>query len=421
MKSSNSLLQRGLVATAVGAALLGTTVIAGGPASAAPVPSLTGFAATAFGSQVSAAGGRITSGPTGLSFIGCTTAVTTRSNATAAVDLGAVGHIGAVHSSIRTTRSGTVSTNTSSASIADVSLLGGRIKANTVGATTMVRADGSTLSGTGSSSRPGLIVLGNSITVGTTKNYRVDLPGIGYVVFNEQGSTQDANRIYYHTLAIDVHITVAGNPTGLGLGTTIALGYATASIAPNVPGLLSGLAYGTTVKVGTVVKSGPTALVGDHCTGGSEYNSIATLGKVPGVTAGAVASSAVGSVGAGVLDLRNTNTITKVNVLGGLVTADTVKASVHIHGVSGASAYEVDTKDSTLGGVSILGVPRDVSTLHWNTVVSVPGAKITFFQHSATANSAKMTMIVVELLAPNAGLPAGTVITVSTATGKIVL
>lgn len=47
-------------------------------------------------------------------------------------------------------------------------------------------------------------------------------------------------------------------------------------------------------------------------------------------------------------------------------------------------------------------------------------AKITFYQRTTTARSAKVSMIVIDLLGGRDGLPAGTTITVATATGRVI-
>ncbi len=81
------------------------------------------------------------------------------------------------------------------ATVADISILGGLITAKEViaNATSSRTVDGASSNGNGSSVED-LVVNGVSVTVGdaaVAPNTRMDLPGVGYVVLNEQVPTGD--------------------------------------------------------------------------------------------------------------------------------------------------------------------------------------------------------------------------------------
>lgn len=404
-----------LVVTAMGASLALTT-----PASAAPVVKVNGYAATAYGSQISLIG-KLHSGPTALTSIGCSKLLNqTTTNSSLAIDAGAAGRVGAVETQIRTYPSYAGVSDTSDSRVAGVNLLGGLITSDAIHASSTARATGTALSSFGSSSLLNLKIVGQPpINVAPAANTKIGLPGLGYVILNQQVESKAASHISRSVIALHVVVTNA-NALGLPLGSDIKVGYAAAGLARYVPGLVSGHAYGTEVFVGSAVRSGPTSLAANACLGGNSKSTLASLTNVPGVSAGAVTSTANASIASTGLELRNTNTIANVNLFGGLITADGITTVAHIHGTVGAPSYQIDSIGSKFVNLKIAGVTLPV-TVKPNTVISVPGlGSVTLYRTTVYPSTIGVVSIQIVLSVPLSGLPIGTRIYVGVAYGTVI-
>lgn len=403
-----------LVVTAMGASLALTS-----PASAAPVVKVNGYAATAYGSQISLIG-KLHSGPTALTSIGCSKLLNqTTTNSSLAIDAGAAGRVGAVETQIRTYPSYAGVSDTSDSHVADVNLLGGLITSGAIEASSTARATGTALSSFGSSSLLSLKIAGTSINAAPAANTKIDLTGLGYVILNQQVESKAASHISRSVIALHVVVTNA-NALGLPLGSDIKVGYAAAGLARYVPGLVSGHAYGTEVFVGSAVRSGPTSLAANACLGGNSKSTLASLTNVPGVSAGAVTSTANASIASTGLELRNTNTIANVNLFGGLITADGITTVAHIHGTVGAPSYQIDSIGSKFVNLKIAGITLPV-TVKPNTVLDVPGVgKVTLYRTTVYPSTIGVVSIQIVLSVPLSGLPIGTRIYVGVAYGTVI-
>ena len=113
------------------------------------------------------------------------------------------------------------------ATISDISLLNGLITATTLSAVAQVSKTGniSTASASGSE-LTGLMVGGVAVSSSSPANLKLTLPGIGYVVVNEQTSSGPShNRI--EVIGLDVAVTQT-NLFGIPVGTRLVLGRAVA-------------------------------------------------------------------------------------------------------------------------------------------------------------------------------------------------
>lgn len=144
---------------------------------------------------------------------------------------------GAADSDSSGTLSSSGATASSSAQAANVCLLPGSAGC-TVGAEVVKSQSNSSASAGGASSNDtgtsfvGVSALGTPTSVGTARNQTVELPGLGFVIFNEQfcdnGATlpncADGNVAGHAGLtirAIRLVVTVPGNPSGLAAGTQV--------------------------------------------------------------------------------------------------------------------------------------------------------------------------------------------------------
>lgn len=116
----------------------------------------------------------------------------------------------------------TLVTATTTAQAADVDLLNGLITANAVLALATSTADGATATSEASGSTLlGLVVNGVSYDDGApAPNTRVDLPGVGYVVLNQQVATGDGVHATGLTVTM-IHLYLVDPVTGQSTGNIV--------------------------------------------------------------------------------------------------------------------------------------------------------------------------------------------------------
>jgi hypothetical protein len=112
--------------------------------------------------------------------------------------------------------------------VASAQLLGGLISGGALQSTAAVTFNG-TASASGNATFTNLSIAGLSINVSPPANTQVDIPGVGYVVLNEQLSVVTKKTIEEHVTAMDVFITTP-NTLGLAVGAEVKIGSAKAEI-----------------------------------------------------------------------------------------------------------------------------------------------------------------------------------------------
>ena len=265
---------------------------------------------------------------------------------------------------------GTSTFTRSTETIQNVNLLGGLIHATTLKALSEVRyTDGSGFSFRNGSSVVGLTINGKSINGAQAPNTKIDLPGIGFVVVNEQKRNVKSDFASQEVNLIHVHVTNAGNPLGLQLGTDITVAHAFASLTTPLPigGRVNGTASGIYYRLGNVVKIGQNPHASIPCLGGTSTANLATLSVPSIVSAQTMATTATGTLGPTKTVGETTATIQSVNLLNGLVTGTAIKAVAH--GEFDGTNYTFNSNGSTLF-VSVAGVP--VLNIQPNTTIQIP-------------------------------------------------
>lgn len=182
----------------------------------------------------------------------------------------------------------------------------------------------------------------------------------------------------------------------------------------------SGDAYGTQVNVGSLVKSGPSALVTLGCTtetGVSKSNTVATVNVPDLVTTGTIVTTAdTLQTNTGVAT-RTTADTQNVNLLGGLIQADLVKAvSTTSHDASG---FQVSAAGSTFVNLVVAGSAVSATTAPNTTITLLGLGKVVLNEQTSFVNSKRasltVNMIHVYITDPAnpLGIPTGTEIVIS--------
>ncbi len=370
----------------------------------------------AYGTRVNVAN-TVTSGPSALVALGCTTtAGIHRGNTVGSVSLPPLLTTGTVTTTADTFAS-PIQTKTS-ATVQNLNLLSGIVTATEVRSVSSTTYDGT---GFGTSaagtSFTGLQVAGVSITGTVAPNTRIDLLGFGHVVLNEQvrrvGATSASLTVNAVHLVID-----QSNVLGIPVGTNVIVAHATSALRGPVAGTLDGKAYGSYVKLGSVVTSGPSFLVSLPCLG---TNGVLKVNdgvgiSVPGVlVTEAIHDTAQGTVAGSNASGETTSTVDNANLVSGLVQASVIKADAHSS--TDGTTFAFSDAGSSFGTLSVQGFPGIGADVPANTKLTIAGLG-TLWLHRVirTPNSIEVRMIELIVNQSNTlGLPIGTDIRVAVA------
>jgi hypothetical protein len=403
-----------LTGLAVTAALMTSVLVQASPALAKAKE--IGFQGTAFGTSVNIAS-TVESGRSAASVLGCTTAVgvqhTNTSPGVTAPEL-LTGTIDTSAASESTSSPAGVA-STSSTTIQSARLLGNLVVASAVTSASTTSRDNAT--GTLSTSAAGtqfvgLTVAGVPITGTPAPNTKLTLPGVGYVVLNQQTSHVGTSRA--NLTVIGLHVVVTLSTPVAPVGTNIIVGYASSGLGGPFTGLLNGLAYAAQANLlsGIIVlgRVFPQPLACFGTNGVAKTNGGALVGLPVVLTSGTAADTV-----AGVNDQRKSSaevssTIQGLDIGAGLITATAVKADVTAAGNPPALGDNSSFLDLVVAGTPIDGTPAP------NTKMSLAGIG-TLWLHRVvkTANSIKVIMIQLVVTVPSnpLGLSPGTTVNVA--------
>lgn len=403
-----------LVATAA-------TAMALAPAATASAANGTfGYQGNAFGTAVQVAG-VVTSDPTAVVSFGCgTPAGFDRTVTTAGVDVppGTL-NTGTITSNGQTSESPTFSRTSST--VEDVSVLGGLVTANAVTSVSTTSNDGDGFSVSDEGTRfAGLRVLGLPVLVGTDPNTRITLPGVGFVIINQQQSQVGDDAAGLRVTALRAVVTVP-NLLGFDVGTTVVVAQAFSALTAPTEGFLAGFAYGTAAQVGPILESSPSFPVMLPCAGTDgvvrERNGAGV--NLPGiVNSGTIRNTAVGTATATTATAQLTSTIEDVSLLGGVVEATGIVSVANATSTSGVK--EFSDEGSSFASVSVNGEPLVVADIEPNTRINLVGIGTLHLRRTVvTANGIEVRAIELVVLQGSPGLPVGTTVRVAVANAQV--
>ncbi len=371
----------------------------------------TGYSGEAFGTSVRVTAGAagITSGTTASAVLCTFTAGVTNSNEVAGVNLGSVVSTGAIQDSLSSESAGSAQSTVGTVSVASVNLLGGLVSADTLVAVSQAISSQTGYSTSAAGTTFGnLRVLGIPIGLNVSPNTEIKLPGIGYVVLNEQTPTVTANSAQLTVTLVHIHIDHS-NSLGLPVGSTIEIGSATAQTIATVS-LLSGSAYASFASIPpiTVGATAPVTLPCGGTTNGQVITNQTAGITIPAIlTVGATTDTAEGTVGVSSASGVTTASVAGLNVLNGLIQASAIKAVANVS--ANSSGVSVSDEGSTFLRLTVTGHPEIGANPAPNTQVSLAGLG-TLYLHRVIQGPAGIEVRMVELevtLANDLGLPVG--------------
>ena len=193
-----------------------------------------------------------------------------------------------------------------------------------------------------------------------------------------------------------IHVSVTVDLPGIAKGTQIIVAHAKSDLELNKAGSLDGKAYGTKANVGNLVISGPSALVTMPCDGTNgkvKTNSVASVNVPNVISTGTVTDTAQGTINATTASGETTSTVQTVNLLAGLVTADTVKADAHAAKTGGA--ITLSDAGSTFVNLVVNGQPISADVAP-NTKITV--GNLTIWLHRVLMNSNRIEVRMIEII-----------------------
>lgn len=356
--------------------------------------------------------GSTTVGPLADVWLGCSLTSTTSAQDMASASIGSIMTAGAVQDVVSTTRSASSISSQAESTIKSLDILHGMITAGTISALTNSTGTASGATSSNDTTFSGLSVLGHNQSTTPAPNTTVKLPGLGYVVLNEQfGSTNSYDVTGINVYAIDVYVNVA-NKLGLGVGSRIIIGHANSyflrtpqsSMVSASSYSMSSSGTGDTLNI----SSGANAPAAVDCAGGNSQQqssgfSSSTLGNT-----GTVNDSASGQITAGGSQASAQSNIHNLNLLGGLIRGDaiTVQANAGWNG-QGSGSASTTLSNMQINGILVSGSPSP------NMTYTLPGLGTVALneqsvQLTSTGVSSDVLGMVITITQTNPlGLPAG--------------
>jgi hypothetical protein len=400
----------------------GLVVLTGPAANAAPRYNYVGWSG---GTLIHAVGSTLSSDLTAQSYVAGITVPKSAHNNVAAVEVGDIARTGEVETSERVFGHEDGVRLISKARTANVRLLGGLITADDVSTKNVTTASPTEgMSTTARTRYVNLHISGVDLPVDIPKNYKVQIPGIATIIINGQEKERHDGILTSHGYGLKIVLLSAFQDAGVK--SVIILNPTFAGLAKPVPidaPRLAGWAFGTRVHTSATsevqIDSGKTANISCPPGGTSDAtisNSTAAA-RVPRILfTGAVFSTARGLTTANYGEVTTTNEITKVSLLGGLVTADAIKVKAHATRID--NAFKGNLK-MNFANLVIAGneIPIDVSP---NTTIKIGDlAKVIINKQVKSTQIVGITGIYIKLLKPRGDAPAGALIEIGQAVAWI--
>lgn len=388
---------------------------------AAPAAGATGFTYTSFsyGSRV-LAGSSLASGPSATSGIGCTDAAPLRRTDDAA---GAADRSALVTGNVSTTASTskTPADARSTSTVHGLRMFGGLLSSAVIEAQSSTTETARGPRSHGSTTFSDLRIGGHGVGRTVAPNTRRSLPGIGYVILNQQTTQADGSS---SSLIVDaVHVVVTQpNRFGLSTNSNVLVGHAMSGLSGPVAAFLGGEAYGTSTTASPSAQSDPKFKALMPCLGTGGRLHVITGAQVAQqgvVTTGTDRNTARGTTSASSAAGTLTATVHGVDLLSGIVSATEVTAVAQALDRNGK--VTTDDHGSSFDGLS---VPLDKSlgsSIPPNTEVPVPGVG-TLYLHRVLRSGRSIEVRMIELIVThsnNRGLPVGDDIRIGVAKASV--
>ena len=283
-------------------------------------------------------------------------------------------------SSVSTQKTANSATVQNSTTVSGLNALNGLITGGTITAAAEVDASSSSMTSSSSNSVfDNVVIAGQSVPSDTPPNTVRQLPGIGTVTINKvttKGHFRTSGSITVEMLVIDVKTK---NNLGLKVGSEIVIAHANAGYDRTAPAdVFGGQAYAATGNdaLGSDLENdiGKSALVNIGCqgtNGKTETNSISSSKTSGTLTFQDGSTTAFAGPEGGAEVARTTAQVGNLNLIGGLVTVESLQA-VAQDSISSDVVETTSTDGSGFNGLMVAGVQIPLNTPP-NTSIPLPG------------------------------------------------
>jgi hypothetical protein len=262
--------------------------------------------------------------------------------------------------------------------VTGLNALDGAITADVIKAVANTSANATTINSTPTGSEfVNLKIAGQSISADVAPNTRVNLPGVGYVLLKSVKTSGDGQRSSKITVEMLTVVVTQTNDFDLPVGSRIVVAHAVSGFSRSEPAVIvGGQAYAATALTTTDAfknRVGKAAFVVIGCegtNGKTRTNNVNTLDVGDVLSSGTGVTTAFGGPTASGTVAKTTATVENVELLGGLIVADTVKAVAQDTFKNGQRFSS--TQGTQFAGLEVAGqaVPVDVAP---NTRIDLPG------------------------------------------------
>jgi hypothetical protein len=294
---------------------------------------------------------------------------------------------------------------TATSTVNTASVLGGQVAtATTIQAVSKVSYTvGSGFSFQNNSSVLSLNIMGHLVTT-PAPNTRVDIPGLGYVIVNEQTRVVKPDFASQTVNMYHLYVSEQNNAFGLSVGTQVIVGHASAGISRSLGegGPVTGGAYGTSGNVGSTVIAGKTAEVNIPCRGGSKTATVLSTSTPQLGSTGTVFTTGKSTLSASLTTAEATSTVSGVNLFGGRVKADQVKADAH--GTYDGVTHNLSSSGSGFTNLRING--QAVPSPQVNTTIQLQNIG-TLYLNRVSKGTKSITVKMIELVVTVPNNPLG--------------
>jgi hypothetical protein len=408
-----------------GAVAAGATVAAlaagSSPASGSTTPYL--FAGYAGGSLVRAANNTVTSDLTAASNLN-NSGLVSDSNSAVSTSVANLLSTGGVNTSTVSRAITGGYEIVSESKTAGVSLLNGAVTATAIDTVSKAQVVNGKVSGSTNTSFVGLKIAGTKIPVNIPPNWAVGVPGIATIIVNYQATQTDATHAMTYGIGLYIGLLKSQGKNAIGASVLAAPAYAALGPLeiPDSGHVTLGRAYGTAVSadVGSLVNvrsdpTAPIALAAGGTDGKTQTTSIAGVNLTSLAKVGAVTDAVNGTNTNALWDAQTGSRVAAINLFNGLITADAITASAHVHGTPGGVTV---SGSSNLVNLSIGGKPIAVNTSP-NTVLNLGIGKVTINQQITSGKKITVRALDIVLGKAGFGLPAGAEVQVAVAIASV--
>jgi hypothetical protein len=398
---------RSLKAVAAAAVVVATTALMPAPADAASAYYFYGYAG---GSIIRDANSAITSQLSAESEVLTARTGVQDTNALAAVNAQGVLSLGTVKTSAKTSAIPGGRQVSVTAQSADVNVLNGLITADTISTTTTTKRVNGIFTTTTQSAFRNLHIPNVKLPPTIPQNFTVKVSDLATVVVNA-GLTFDS-----HGTGVGLRVTLLKTVGTADTGAEIDVNPTFTTIAsnqsPTTGHSTMGSAYATKItSAGGSAVTVPSNVFAEGTGGQTLTNSVAAVNLTPVGTVGAAQTTGVGTNTTTVASVTMTASVANLNLLNGLITAQSLKVTAHadLSQTTGAMTLV----DLQIGGTTI---PLNVKP---NTVINLDIGKVTINQRIRSGQSISIRAIDIVLAKATNGLPVGAEIQVAPATAAV--